>query len=70
MTILSDRLKMDRLCENCKFWVATESMEKWGNCNWTARGEEVNKVKNGVLRRCDENCWNFEPVYQTARTER
>ena len=56
---------MQRLCENCKFWFEAETMENWGTCTKngsSTRNTQKTKSKGvvGILRRCDENCWDFK----------
>ncbi len=63
---------MQKLCENCKFWVATNSMQNWGTC--TKNGSDTQGTKNravtGILRRCDENCVDFKATRKTGRVRR
>jgi len=60
---------MQKLCENCKYWIAADSMENWGTCTRNGNGTKKTKDKavTGILRRCDENCWDFEAKSQRVR---
>jgi len=60
---------MQKLCENCEFWVETGTMQNWGTC--TKNGGSTQRTKSkavtGILRRCDENCWDFKAARKTKR---
>ena len=57
---------MNRLCENCKHWVAVDSMENWGVCAKNENSKKKGKGKfTGVLRRCDENCRDYKSTPNT-----
>lgn len=54
---------MEKVCENCKYWVASDSTVNWGICAKTNKPKQIkDKAVSGVLRRCDENCWDFKPA--------
>lgn len=67
---------MDKICNNCEYWVPTSGlgyMPNWGNCRRPRGGVERSKEKiaGGILRRCDENCRDFTPRQKTyKRTKR
>jgi len=50
------------LCENCRYWVACDTMIDWGVC---AKNDSAKQIKDkkvtGILRRYNENCCDFKP---------
>jgi len=66
---------MQNLCENCKFWIETERMQNWGTCTKNGSGtcsshRTMSKAVTGILRRCHENCWDFEAKHKNRREQR
>jgi hypothetical protein len=62
---------MEKLCENCKYWCPVDSIPNWGNCNRAGRrAKKVREDLTGdVLRRYDENCFDFQPTWQLRKNK-
>jgi hypothetical protein len=60
---------MEKLCENCKYWSPVDSMPNWGNCYIAGyRNKKAGEGLTGdVLKRCDENCFDFKPTRQLKK---
>jgi hypothetical protein len=67
---ISKREAMEKSCKNCKYWFPVDSMPNWGNCNQAGRRtKKLGKVLIGdVLRRYEENCFDFKPIQQLKNT--
>ncbi len=56
-----NRRAAEDICENCKYWVASDAMIDWGVCGKNNSARQIrNRTVTGVLRRCDESCGHFK----------
>jgi hypothetical protein len=57
---------MEKLCENCKYWCPVDSMPNWGNCHRASSHNKISgdRLQGDVLKRCDENCFDFKRTRQ------
>jgi hypothetical protein len=54
---------MEKLCENCRYWRAFDARPNWGNCYIASHRNKAEEGLTGdVLRRYDENCFDFKPT--------
>jgi hypothetical protein len=60
---------MEQVCENCKYWFPVDLMPNWGNCHRARHRikNAENSLTGDVLKRCDENCFDFKQTRQLQK---